>query len=631
MESVAIVSGITIFFAVLLLMGGPELLRWQADRNKDRHELLLPALKALAEELRSTAARLRHYRPLQADVYRETYGATRGSMEEAVAAFQAAQKQRELLRLPAVGDEGLAIRHFLERPQYLAAIPRDTLRLGRLQRLQTQARRSLKAVNEGLNTLAQVPARLQERAESLSSRRLQQLATTLSGEKSAGIAALDRWQARQEELAEEAEALAQLLRREPNQPLSQLDALAQALTRVEESTAALEEEVTALVSERETVDEQLQRTQATYQRLAESEAPAVAPLLARSEGLLAGANAAREEADFAGAGERAGQARALLTLANDLAQVAEKVAALEAVADVSLEATAIAELSQAHSRAQQMVEGRLDGGEGKGMQQPLPAGTMRVVDRLQRQAREMDARAGRLQALHEGHVRELEEEAGREAQALAQAWQRLGQLVPPAGGDPLTNRYELLQRQRTEAAGKPALLRAYVGAARGLATRVADTARYLEQNLEWATGLRQEISDLLSAAETEAGGWRALQPHVDQIKESAAAIWQLDPAAAGTLEEAYDTLDELQARQEQGLDAWEALQAGRQRLLAVEQRIERAEAALEGAEVAPEEWQRVEQLAQGYYADARQAETIDEALLALQEVHEVLRSVTTRT
>ena len=630
METVAIVSGITIFFAVLLFLGAPELLRWQARRNEEQQELLLPAVKALAEALRTMAARLRHYRALEAAVYREAYQAARAPMEEAVAAFQAAQQQRELLRLPPVTAEHLAIRHFLAQPQHLAAIPRDTLRLRREQRALSRARQALKEVDEHLTTLSAIPARLKERAERLAGERLPELATTLSAEQSAGIGALDGWLAQHARLAEEAEALAERLRSAPQHGLADLDALAQDLARVEAAVAALEAEVAALVSERETVDVQLQQTRADFEQMADTEVSALAPLLARSQGLLAGARTARREANFAGAGERVTQARALLALAGDLAEVARKVASLEAVADISLEATQIAELGQAQSRAHRMVAERLDGAvEEVEVQETLPAGTMRVVDRLRQQAGELEARADRLLELHQTHVRQLEEEASRETEALALAWQRLGQLIPPAPGNPLANRYELLRRQRQEAARKPALLRAYVGAARGLTTRLADTTRYLEENLEWSSGLRQEISDLLAVAEGEAAGWRSLQPFVEQIKESAAAVWQLEPAGAGTLEDAYEALDELQAQQERALDAWEALQAGRQRLSALEQRIERTEAAVTGADVDPEQWQRVEQLAQDHYADARQAETVDEALAALQEMHEVLRRVAT--
>jgi hypothetical protein len=548
-------------------------------------------------------------------------------MEEAVAAYQEAQQQRDVTRLPKIEPDGLALRHFFRQPHHVAAILRDSLRLHRQQSAQSRARRALKEVSDKLETLGAIPAQLRERAERLAAERLQPLATTLAAEKAAGIGALDRWLDRQAELGEEADGLVQQLRQE--QPLEQLDRLAQELTRLEAESETLEQEVKALVSERETVDNQMQQAQTAYEQMAGSDSPFLAPLLARSKGLLAGASVARQEADFAGAGERVSQARTMLTLANDLAGVAGKVRALEAVADVSLEATQIAELSETQRRAHQMVEERLDGdAEDARARESISSGTMRVVDRLQRQARELDARADRLLALHESHVLELEEEATREDHALAEAWHRLGQLVPPAPGNPLANRYELLARQRSEAAGKPALLRAYVGAARGLATRVADTARYLEENLTWAAGLRQEISDLLTAAETEAGAWHCLQPHVAQIRESAAAIWQVDPATAGTLEEAYEALDELQAHQEQALDAWEALQAGRQRLAAVEQRIERTEAALEGAEVEPEEWQQVEQLAQGHFADAHQAETVEEALADLQNMHEVLRRLT---
>lgn len=638
MDTVAIVIGLTIFFAVLLFLGGPEFLRWQAGRNRDRYELVIPALKAMEEALRATAARLRHYRPLEALVYQETYNVTRQPMERAVEAFRAAQQQQEQLHLPAVDEEGLAIRHFFQHPDQLVAIPRDAARLARMQGYLTRARRSLQAVNEGLNKLSGVPALLRERAGKLVHDQLQPLAATLSSEEAEGIAALGRWQTRQEKLAEEAEALLQQLRDDPNQPLAQLDTLAQTVDRLEKAAVALAAEVDELVSDRQVVDEQVERTRATYDRIAQREARPLAPLLARSERLLEEVSVVRREAEFEAAGERLAEARALLALASDLAEVAEKVKALEIIADVSLEAGEIAELVEGQQRIHAMIGERLtlstDGAPSEkpgGPAPGLPTPEMQVVDLLQRQTREMEARAERLLSLHEAHVRELEEEASREEQRLNQAWQRLAQILPPEPGEPLANHYHQIQRQRAEAVGKPTVLRAYVGAARGLATQLTDTAAYLEENLQWATGLRQEIANLLAAAEETAGDWFALQGYVTEIKESAAAIWQVDPADAGNVDSAYDALDELQARQEQALDAWEALNAGRQRLAAVEERIERTEAALQAEAVDPAEWERVEQLVQGHYTDALRAGRVEEALVSLQEVHDVLREISVQT
>jgi hypothetical protein len=629
-ESVAILIGITIFIIVLLVLGGPELLRWQAGRNRDRYEILLPALNALAERLRSAAARMRHYRSLQAGVYQEAYQRTRAPMERAVAAFQEANQQRDLLRLPAVEAEGLAVRPFFQQPDLWVTIPRDALRLGRLQRAQTNARRALEEVSGGLKSLAHVPHALQERAAE-TAKQLEGLAATLAREKAAGVSGLGPWQERQEELAEEVQALAQLLRREPNQPLNQLDALAQALDQVEGSTAALDKEVTEMVSERQVLDEQLARARSTRERLAEGEVAAVKPLLGRSERMLAAAAEARQRATFEQARDLTGQARAVLGLANDLAELAGKVAALEAVADSSLEAAQIRDLVQAQNRAHQMVRDRLGAGEeAEGRHVALTAPAMRVVESLQAQARELDARAERLQALHAEQVQALEAEAAQEAELLERAWRELVGLLPPGPEEPIAERYQTLQEQGQMATGKPAQLRAYVGAARGLRTRVTDTAAYLKENLDWAKGLREEISRLLSTAEEEAGEWHSLQQQVTTIKESAAAIWQLDPASAETVEEALEALDEMQARQERALDAWEALQAGRQRVSAVEERIERVEASLVGIPMEVDEWERVEELAQGYVADAVRAETVEDAVVALQEVHRVLRDLATR-
>lgn len=624
MESALIVLIITLFFIAVLLLLVPEVLRLLAARLAQQQREVERALGGLGRELQEAANRLRPFRELSAAVYQQQYLPAREQLQQAVTHYRHAGDGLKGLAPVALPEGGLAAGPFLREPQLAARIIRNWQLQRRTAANLAAARAALAQAQTGMARLGGVPSTLQQRSHTLVSERLRGVEKALHEEEAAGIEYLADLAEQRQYLASEAEALAQLLRRDARQPLSQLNALALALEKVETETGKLEQDVGGVRERRTALDARLREVSTARNRVAGAvgaEGPdAILAVLEEADAQLAEAQQLRPRRAFDGAEAALARALTLVQLAGALNIASAQVATLEAIADDVADPQQVltlrAQLDALLDEAEETAEG--DGGDVR----------PEVVARLRERAERLQATATGAVARHRQLTAQLEGQADKVAARLATAWQALQKSVAPLPGELLAQRYTALQRQRRAAAGRPVLLEHYVADATALAKEMEELADYLNRSLKWVAEVRKELDELLNEAQGVAGDWRSLQPYLQTLREETAAIYQMNPAAEG-LAGAEKVLGELQDRYGQARDGYDTLIGERQRLYRQEERILMTQDAIRAREEELDEAEmaRVFDLAQNYYAEARGAATVDEAAAALQEVNRVLREL----
>lgn len=624
MEAALAVLVITLFFIVVLVLLLPEGLRLLAQRtNQQRRELEREA-GSLGRELQEAANRLRPFRELTALVYQAQYGLTREQLQQAVNGYRQAMARLQALPRIALPAEGLAAPHFLRDPQLYSQVVRNWTWQGRSASELEAAKAALARAHEGMDELAEVPLSLRRQSDTLVADRLERVQAALDAEEAAGIAALGDFNEQRQYLAHEAEALQQLLQRETSAPLSQLDALALALEKVDAAVAALEADVAAIQEARLALDKRRREVETARNRVAgavEGDAPeAIGALIEEADSLLEEVDHLRPKRAFGGAETALADALGYIQLANALHLATAQMAALAAIADDVPDPEAPLRLQ---SRLDELLEGaeELTGAVESERRPEAVARLRQEADRLQETAGEMVARHRQLTA-------QLEAQADKAAAGLAAAWTRLQSTVAPLPGEMLAQRYQAIQRQRRAAAGRPVLLEHFTGDAAALAQEMEELADYLANSLQWVADVRVELDELLGEAQGIAGEWRSLMPYFKAMQEETAAIYQIDPATQG-LAGAEEALGEMQRRYDRARDNYDGLIAERQRLYKIEERILLTQDAIRAHEDELDEatLERTFELAQNYYAEARGAVTVDLAESSLQEVNRLLREV----
>jgi hypothetical protein len=624
MDAALTVLAITVFFVAVLLLLLPEGLRLLAQRLAQQRRLLERDLGVLARELQEAANRLRPFRELSAAIYRAEYERTREQLQQAVTTYQGAMRRLQAMPPVTLAETGLAAPFFLREPQLYSRIIRHWTWQGQTTKDVTAAKAALATAKKGIDELDQVPLTLRRQSHALAGERLEKVKAALAAEEEAGIANLADLGEQRQHLAHEADALAQLLRREAGAPLSQLDALAQALEKVTAAVVTLEADVAAVQEARTALDKRRREVETARNRLAgavDEDAPeAISALLDEAGGLLDEADALRPRRAFANAAALLEDAHAYVQLAGALHLGAAQVSTLEGIAD-DLPNPEVA------LRLQSELDELLDAADeltGAVAAERRPE----AIARLQQHAETVQQSAGDLIARHRQLTARLEASADKAAAGLAQSWSALQSTVAPLPGELLAQRYQAIQRQRRAAAGRPVLLEHFVADATALQQEMDELAGYLGSSLEWVARIRVELDELLGEAQTIAGEWRSLQPFYKVMQEETAAIFQIDPAAHG-LGAAEEALAELQTRYERARDNYDTLLDERQRLYRIEERIVLTQEAIRAHddELDDAELERIFELAQGYYAEARGAVTVDMAESSLQEVNRLLLEV----
>jgi hypothetical protein len=621
MDAALTVLVITLFFIVVLLLVLPEGLRLLAQRGAQQRRELEREAAGLGRELQEAANRLRPFRELTARVYQAHYGRAREELQQAVTSYQQALARLQALPRVSLPETGLAAPFFMRDVGLYSRAPRNWAWLKRSTAEMAAARTALAEAQKGIDELAQVPLTLRRQSHLLAAERLGRVQKDLEAEEAAGIAALADFAEQRRSLASEAEALQQLLQREPGAPLSQLNALALALEKVDEATATLEADVKEVQEARAALDRRRREVETARNRVqgaVDSDGPeAITGLIEEADNLLEEVDHLRPKRAFAGAETALGDALAYVQLANALHLAAAQVAALEAIADDVPDPEGAlrlqGELDELLEAAEELT------GAVEGERRP------EAVARLRQQAERLQSTAGEVVARHRQLTAQLEGEADKAMAALATAWNRLQGTVAPLPGEMLAQRYQALQRQRRAAAGRPVLLEPFVGDATALTAEMKELTDYLQKNLQWAAEVRVELDELLGEAQGIAGEWRSLQPYFKVMQEETAAIFQMNPAGHG-LAGAEETFNEMQTRYDRARDNYDNLIAERQRLYKVEERIILAQDTIQSraAEMDETMLERAFELAQSYYAEARGAVTVDLAESSLQEVNRVL-------
>lgn len=624
MESALIVLIITLFFIAVLLLLVPEALRLLATRLAEQRRATEREIGALGRELQETANRLRPFRELSAAVYQQQYAPAREQLQQAVTRYRRAADALKGLAPVSLPSAGLATGPFVREPQLASRIIRNWRLQRRAATELSGARLALAEAQTSMAQLGGVPTALQQRSHALVDERLQRVKQALAEEEAAGIENLADFVEQRHYLAREADALAQLLQRDARQPLAQLNALALALEKVEAETEKLEQDVREVHERRTALDARRREVSTARNRVGGSvgaEGPdAIVAVLEEADAHIAEAERMRPRRAFDGAEAALSRALTLVQLANALNMASAQVAALEAIADDVADPEQVlalrAQLDALLDETGESVEG--DDGEAR---PEVMAPLRERAERLQNTATEAVTR-------HRQMTAQLETQADKAAGRLAAAWQALQTTVAPLPGELLAQRYTALQRQRRAAAGRPVLLERYAADAAALAKEMEELADYLRRSLKWVAEVRRELDELLSEAQGVAGDWRSLQPYLQTLQEETAAIYQINPAAEG-LAGAEKTLGELQDRYDRARDGYDTLVGERQRLYRQEERILMTQDAIRAREeeLDEAEMERIFELAQNYYAEARGAKTVDDAATALQEVNRVLREL----
>jgi DNA repair exonuclease SbcCD ATPase subunit len=624
MDSALIVLVITLFFIFVIVVLVPEALRLLAVRLAQQRREMEREIGGLGRELQEAANRLRPFRELSASVYQRQYGPAREQLQQAVSRYRRGVDGLKGLAPLSVPSEGLATPLFMREPQLYNRIIRNWRLQRRTAGELAAARAALTGAQQGMGQLGGVPGELQQRSHALVGERLQAVEKALAEEAAAGIENLADFAEQRQYLSHEADALAQLLQREARAPLSQLNALALALEKVESETEKLEKDMTGVRERRAALDARRREVSTARNRVGGAVgtegADAIVAVLEEADAQMAEAERLRPRRAFDGAEAALSRALALVQLAGALNMSTAQVAALEAIADDVADPEQVltlrGQLDVLLDEAEETVVG--DDGELR----------PEVVARLRERAERLQATATDAVTRHRQLAAQLEAQADKVAARLATAWQALQTSVAPLPGELLAQRYTALQRQRRAAAGRPVLLERYAGDAAALAKEMEELTDYLRRSLKWVAEVRGELDELLNEAQGVAGDWRSLQPYLQTLREETAAIYQINPAAEG-LAGAEKALGELQDRYERARDGYDTLVGERQRLYRQEERILMVQDAIRAREEELDEAEmaRIFELAQNYYAEARGAKSVDEAAAALQEVNRVLREL----
>ncbi|NLF63988.1 MAG: hypothetical protein GX579_05235 [Chloroflexi bacterium] len=626
MESALIVLIISLFLVAVLVVLVPEALRLLAFRLAQQRRAIEREIGGLGRELQEAANRLRPFREMSAGVYQQQYLPARESLQEAVTRYRRAVDALNGLAPVSLPSEGLATPLFMREPQLYNRIIRNW----RLQRRTASefagARASLARAQTAIAQLAAVPADLQQRSHRLVDERVRAVERTLAEERAAGIENLDDFAEQGEHLASEAQALVQLLRRQdrPPLPLSQLNALALALEKLEAETEKLEQDVAAMREQRLALDARLREASTTRNRVAGAVGPdgpdAIVAVLEEADAQMAEAEELRPRRAFDGAEAALVRALALVQLAGELNLASSQLAVLEAIADDVADPEQALRLRAQFDALLEEAEEMAEGGEASARPE--------AVARLRERAGRLQATATEAVTRHRQLAAQLEAQADKAGGRLASAWQALQTTVAPLPGEPLAQRYQALQRQRRAASGRPVLLERYTADATALAREMEELADYLRRSLKWAGEVRKELDELLNEAQGVAGDWRSLQRYLQTLQEETAIIYQINPAAEG-LAGAEKAFSEMQHHYDRARDGYDTLVAERQRLYRQEEHILMTQEAIRSQEeeLDEAEMERTFDLANTYYADARGAATVDEAVTALQEVNRVLREL----
>ncbi|HSM55595.1 MAG TPA: hypothetical protein VK879_05505 [Candidatus Sulfomarinibacteraceae bacterium] len=654
MESAIIVLLITLFLILVFILG-PEIWRRLAQRNIEQQQELNATLAEVAGLLRAAAGRLRPFRELEADLFRERYRSAREQLQEAVDHYREVANRLAEVTIYDVDVGPWAFPHFLNHPEDAINIPRNALRLRRLQNDVAQVRRAVSAAESRIGQVEETPLALRRATGELADQRLPQLADLLADEEAAGIEALDDLSRRLEELRAETTTLKEEVRDRPSGDLPRLDQHAQQWVALQKRADELESNLEGVRNQRQSLDHQLQQMETTRDTVTnvsndESVRDGVQPLLAYATERLDRARALRRRQKFAEATEEADEAQSVLTLARQLALAAEKVRQLLEVADISLHAEAIEVLSRrlytAFRAAYDLVGAESPeppdpiaadaesadvpraGVPSTGVAETIPAEPEQnqALDGLLLRVDRLVAEAERLQKDHETSAREVQEEADRAGSELGQAWQALQQVTPLPARDPVALHYRQLLQEKSNAEGNPIQLQSFMENAQTLTADLKEARQTLERGLQRVEALRGELPQLLEKAEAEAGNWRCLQPYVQEMKESTATIWQITGSDV-QLAEMQETLAELDLLEEQARAAYAALSGERKRLAVWEQRVQQARQARSQQATS---WtgaglRRLSGQVEAQITSARSAETVEAARTALQDALALLQ------
>lgn len=643
MESAIIVLLITLFLILVFILG-PEVWRRLARRNIEQQQGLNATLAEVAGLLRAAAGRLRPFRELEADLFRQRYQAAREQLQEAVDHYREVANRLAEVTVYDVDDGAWAFPHFLNHPEDVINIPRNALRLRRLESDVAEVRRAVSAAESRIGQVEETPLAVRRATGELADQRLPQLADLLAGEEGAGIEALGDLPLRLEELQEEATTLKEEVRDRPSGDLPRLDRQTQQWVALQQQADELERDLEDVHQRRQSLDRQLEQLETTRDTVTnvssdESVRDGVQPLLAYATERLDRARALRRQQQFAEATEEADEAQAVLTLARQLALAAEKVRQLLEVADISLHAEAIEVLSRRlytafraaydliGAEAQEPPEGAAaDVAETIPSQAAAASDQNQALDGLLLRVDRLVAEADRVQKDHETSAREAQEEADRAGSELGQSWQALQETVALPARDPVALRYRQLLQQKSNAEGDPIRLQSFTQEAQTLTTELKEAQETLEHGLQRVETLRGELPQLLEKAEAEAGNWRCLQPYVQEMKESTATIWQIT-ASDVQLAEMQETLAELDLLEEQARAAYAALSGEQKRLAVWEQRIQQARQtrSQRATSWTGPDLRRLSSQVEAQLTSARSAETVEAARVALQDALSLLQ------
>ncbi|MEZ4642889.1 MAG: hypothetical protein R3E31_09185 [Chloroflexota bacterium] len=635
-ESLLGILLVTLLFLLILVGLLPEVLRWLAERNVQRRQQLVQAVRRLEQELRTLSVQLDPFHSLQAPQYRRIDDEVTQLLAQ-VQAEREAMAAPGALPFPRVTAVHWAIQHFAAYPRDAGRILYTWQRLRDMQRMVAAGEAVLAAADQELGRLHQMPQQFRQDSQAIL-QQLQQVRDRLQQERGAGVTALETWEEEYGRLRRQAVQLNQQLQATETISLEAADALGQALNEVEAALARLDQGTQQLQQARLALDETFQRSSKTFAdieaRVDTTRVPEGLHLLLGLITILHEETAVlRRNTQFPQATALLADSDALIALAAEVIAAGRQVQGVLPLLADSLTPQTIATLHQQLQRSEDELADRLEQLE----RQPaevLPRPLLAVLRDVQTRMQQMQVEAAALQQAERDAAQRLARDLNQATTELNRAWQALQRTLPLAEGDLLAKKYHGLLQQRREAQGRPLPLQKLVAAARELTADIVTSHDYLRLRFENLGKLVRDYPQFVSAVEQDAAQWRCLQTQVAQVKECAMGIQQVWQKVKGTgwLDETHELLDEVKQLHQRAQTAYTDLEQQLQQFDNIVAHIERTIDYVQGAAGEMMDNGRINRvlgMVDMQYDEAYRAATCEQALAALQRAESFVNGLVT--